>query len=191
MLAAPLETVVTRGDDARMSAGINDIVRANGPRKFVPNCSSNPSSVTCRVGTDITPALLIKRSNFASLSIFAAKLCTDRKLARLSTSARTFACGTSCRIRSTASRPFASVLDARITSLPACASSSAVCQPSLPCSDGMSAGVHFVMLVFLSRKFFLLYQYECLRTHDRYTKKTSGEQLPPRAFQTRRSGRVP
>jgi len=96
-----------------MGASINDIVRANGPRKFVPNCNSNPSSVTCLVGTDITPALLTNRSSIASLSIFAAKLCTDRKLARSSTSARTFACGTSCRIRSTASRPFASVLVAK------------------------------------------------------------------------------
>ncbi len=65
-------------------------------------------------------------------------------------------CGSWRRIRSAASRPLASLRAARITSLPARASSSAVYQPmpllapvttdSVPASDGISAGVHFPML---------------------------------------------
>jgi hypothetical protein len=50
-LAALLETVVTLGDCALISAGSKAIVSANGPKKFVPNCSSNPSSVTCLART--------------------------------------------------------------------------------------------------------------------------------------------
>jgi hypothetical protein len=91
ILAAPLDTVVTRGEAARRRVGSSSVVNANGPRKFVPNCNSNPSCVVRRCGTDITPALLTNRSSFASLLSFAANARTDRRLARSNTSARTLA----------------------------------------------------------------------------------------------------
>jgi hypothetical protein len=89
--AAALATVVTLGEAARCSAGINSPVSANGPRKFVPNCSSNPSAVVSRCGTDITPALFTNRLSLASPPTFAANDRTDCRLARSNTSARTLA----------------------------------------------------------------------------------------------------
>jgi hypothetical protein len=119
MFAAPLETVVTLGDSARSSAGISKAVSANGPRKLVPNCNSKPSAVSWRFGTDITPALFTRRSSFASRLTLSANARTDRRFAKSSVSKCTLADGSSRRIRSTASRSFASDRAARITSLPA------------------------------------------------------------------------
>jgi hypothetical protein len=73
--------------------------------------------------------LFTRRSSFASRLTLSANARTDRRFAKSSVSKCTLADGSSRRIRSTVSRPFASDRAARITSLPARASSSAVCQP--------------------------------------------------------------
>src|SRR5216684_1642323 len=54
--------VATRGFGAARSSGRSRTVRANGPRKLLPNCSSKPSTVVMRVGGAIIPALLINTS---------------------------------------------------------------------------------------------------------------------------------
>ena len=59
--AAPkLVWLVTRAVPAR-SNGSRRATSAKWPRKFVANCNSSPSWVTCRVGGVITPALLMSR----------------------------------------------------------------------------------------------------------------------------------
>jgi hypothetical protein len=62
------------GEFERRSAGISIIVSAKGPRKFVPNCLSKPSSVTPRFSSRITPALFMSRIHLR----FAADLLRKR-----------------------------------------------------------------------------------------------------------------
>ena len=56
--ATMLDIVTMRGASAASSVGSSSSVRANGPRKSLPNWSSNPSGVVNRLLGAITPALL-------------------------------------------------------------------------------------------------------------------------------------
>src|SRR5471030_657798 len=56
---------------------------------------------------------------------------------------------------------------------------------SLPCSDGMSAMVHFFMLLSFPRSCCShFYQYECVRAHQRFTRLSPGNPSP-KHFKTR------
>ena len=106
-------------------------VSAKWPRKLVPNCSSNPSWVSWRVGGVITAALLIKmstgRPSPRSLSLSA---LTDSRDARSRSVVVTVARGAAARMRSTAAAPLRGLRTGSTRSAPAEASLVAICSPS-------------------------------------------------------------
>jgi len=74
----------------------------------VPNCSSNPSAVNCRVGGAITPALFTKmsRAGYAAI-IRSEKAATEARLARSNISKLVTAALASRRSRASAASPSA------------------------------------------------------------------------------------
>ena len=96
------------------------MVSANGPRKLLPNCSSNPSAVVIRVGGAITPALLISTSTGLPSAIRAsANSATEPRSARSIRRTSSRAPGWAARISSRARSPLATVRTAITTSAPA------------------------------------------------------------------------
>jgi hypothetical protein len=125
---------------------------------------SKPSTVNSRFGTAMTPALLIRMSRGDEAN-WAAKARTELRSAKSSTAGIRLAAGRSWRIRAAASSALSMLREARTTSAPLRANSSAVCQPMpllapvtmirRPAWEGMSAAVHldFFMPANYARKY--------------------------------------
>lgn len=130
------------------------------------NCRSNPSAVSSRFGTAITPALLISRSSDGSGNLFVMNSAKARTLAsdaRSSKAGSKFASGISALMRVIAPFAFSIERAGMIISAPFLANSRAVSYPipefapvirmRRPCWSGMRSAVNLLLVLIVKSEY--------------------------------------